>query len=399
MTDRRSLPSDLHGVLLVGDSTISWVGTMQSGAPGGGRGAHWGACARVRAGGGSDKRSSVDFQRPELPRPDLYDDAGLLEGRVTRPGLRPRYGRRDPLPAPVDRGGPRAPPPASDNLRRVRTWPSRGRTARPPCAGPPGARHGTSPTSLPGPGGSDVAGRSLRSTATTPRGKPRAGPRRAGPARARRRVARHIVRPRRGPHARGTRRCGSAARQGAAAPGSIPTRPSSGRAPGGRAPARNRVEGGGGGSQSLTERGRCVGGLLGVRSHDSFSGSVEPWVRDGSARRAGGPASRTLQRPRRSRRMASTRPPGTYSPSARAGRRGGGSGGVAGMVRRAGSDAPVDSSAASIRRRSRPNTAFRLRGCFDMGNPPYSITPVSRIWEDWVRQDLSTSRRAGASPP
>ena len=37
--------------------------------------------------------------------------------------------------------------------------------------------------------------------------------------------------------------------------------------------------------------------------------------------------------------MASTRPPGTYSPSARTGRRGGGSGGVAGMVRRAGSNA------------------------------------------------------------
>ena len=37
--------------------------------------------------------------------------------------------------------------------------------------------------------------------------------------------------------------------------------------------------------------------------------------------------------------MASTRPPGTYSPSARTGRRGGGSGGVAGLVRRAGSDA------------------------------------------------------------
>ena len=68
--------------------------------------------------------------------------------------------------------------------------------------------------------------------------------------------------------------------------------------------------------------------------------------------------------------MASTRPPGTYSPSARAGRRGGGSWGVAGMVRRAGSDASVDSSAASIRRRSRPNTAFRLRGCFDIGTPP-----------------------------
>ena len=66
--------------------------------------------------------------------------------------------------------------------------------------------------------------------------------------------------------------------------------------------------------------------------------------------------------------MASTRPPGTYSRSARTGRRGGESGGVAGMVRRAGSDAlpmslrstaPVDSSAASIRRRNRPNTAFR----------------------------------------
>ena len=65
--------------------------------------------------------------------------------------------------------------------------------------------------------------------------------------------------------------------------------------------------------------------------------------------------------------MAFTRPPGTYSPSARTGRRGGESGGVAGMVRRAGSDAlpmsprstaAVDSSAASIRRRNRPDTAF-----------------------------------------
>ena len=36
---------------------------------------------------------------------------------------------------------------------------------------------------------------------------------------------------------------------------------------------------------------------------------------------------------------ASTRPPGAYSPRARPGRRGVGSGGVAGMVRRAGSDA------------------------------------------------------------
>ena len=69
--------------------------------------------------------------------------------------------------------------------------------------------------------------------------------------------------------------------------------------------------------------------------------------------------------------MASKRPPGTYSPSARTGRSGGGAGGVAGMVRRAGPDAlptvPVDSWAASIRRWSRPDTAFR--GCFDIGNP------------------------------
>ena len=98
-----------------------------------------------------------------------------------------------------------------------------------------------------------------------------------------------------------------------------------------------------------------------------------------SCRRAGGPwTNPELQRPPRRRRMASTRPPGTYSPSARTGRRGGGSGSVAGMVRRAGSDAlpvslrstaPVGSSAASIRRRNRPNTAFRFRGCFDMRNP------------------------------
>ena len=70
---------------------------------------------------------------------------------------------------------------------------------------------------------------------------------------------------------------------------------------------------------------------------------------------AGGPwTNPELQRPPRRRRMASTRPPGTYSPSARTGRRGGGSGSVDGMVRRAGSDAlsmslrstaPVGSSA------------------------------------------------------
>ena len=59
----------------------------------------------------------------------------------------------------------------------------------------------------------------------------------------------------------------------------------------------------------------------------------------------GGPSPKR-QRPRRSRRMASTRPPKTYSPSARTGRRGGWSGRVAGMVRRTG----CDSSAGSISR-------------------------------------------------
>ena len=75
--------------------------------------------------------------------------------------------------------------------------------------------------------------------------------------------------------------------------------------------------------------------------------------------------------------MASTRPPGTYSASARTGKRNGGSTGVAGMVRRAGSDAlamslrsTVGSSAPGIRRRrSRPNTALRSRGCFSIAEP------------------------------
>ena len=81
--------------------------------------------------------------------------------------------------------------------------------------------------------------------------------------------------------------------------------------------------------------------------------------------RAGGRVWRTTdpspkrQRPRRRRRMASTRPPKTYSPSARTGRRSEGSGAVVGMVRRAGCDAwprslrscaPVDSSAGSTAR-------------------------------------------------
>ena len=65
------------------------------------------------------------------------------------------------------------------------------------------------------------------------------------------------------------------------------------------------------------------------------------------------------QRPRRRRRMASTRPPKTYSPSARTGRRSERSGGVGGMVRHAGCDAgprslrssaPVDGAARSISR-------------------------------------------------
>ena len=68
----------------------------------------------------------------------------------------------------------------------------------------------------------DVAGRSRRWKATTPRGRPRAGPDQARPARPRRRAARRTVRPRRAPRARGRRRYGSAARQGAAAPSSIP---------------------------------------------------------------------------------------------------------------------------------------------------------------------------------
>ena len=97
-------------------------------------------------------------------------------------------------------------------------------------------------------------------------------------------------------------------------------------------------------------------------------------ARQGCPLPAGG-TSHECQRPRRRRRMASTRPPRTYSPSARAGRRRGGSTGVARMVRLAGSDGlpgsprstdPVDRSAASIRRRNRPNTAFKLRGRSDM---------------------------------
>ena len=87
------------------------------------------------------------------------------------------------------------------------------------------------------PGGEDllvpatVAGRSRRSTATTPRGRARSRThRRAGPARARRRAEGRTVRPRRGLRARGTRRRGSAARQGGAVPGSISrSRASAGR--------------------------------------------------------------------------------------------------------------------------------------------------------------------------
>ena len=68
----------------------------------------------------------------------------------------------------------------------------------------------------------DVARRSRRWTATTPRGRPRAGPHRAGPVRARRRAVHRTVRPRRGPRARGRRRHGSAARQGGRSAGQHP---------------------------------------------------------------------------------------------------------------------------------------------------------------------------------
>ena len=78
---------------------------------------------------------------------------------------------------------------------------------------------------LPRPGGGDVAGRSRRSTATTPRGRPRAGPHRAGPARACLRVARRTV-PRRTRH-HGRIRAAVRPRQalagadGASAPGAL----------------------------------------------------------------------------------------------------------------------------------------------------------------------------------
>ena len=223
------------------------------------------------------------------------------------------------------------------------------------------------------PGGGDVAGRSRRSTATTRRGKPRAGPRRAGRARARRRVARHIVRPRRGPHVRGTRRCGSAARRGAAAPGSIPTRPSSGRAPGGRAPDRNRVEGGAGGSQSLTERGRCVGGLLGVRSHGSFLGGrwsrgSEAWVPGGTTHATVPLGGTAAPRPELFNGLGGDgawRPRDHRERTRQALGLAGVAAGLGVWPAWSGARAPTlrwTVPAASIRRRSRPNTAFRLRG-------------------------------------
>ena len=69
--------------------------------------------------------------------------------------------------------------------------------------------------------------------------------------------------------------------------------------------------------------------------------------------RAGGRVRRTTdsrrQRPRRRRRMASTRPPKTYSRSFRTGRRSEGSGGVVGIVRCAGCDAWPGSLRSSMR--------------------------------------------------
>ena len=67
-----------------------------------------------------------------------------------------------------------------------------------------------------------------------------------------------------------------------------------------------------------------------------------------TARMVSVPYSRR-QRPRRRRRMASTRPPQTYSPSFRTGRRSEGSGGVVGMVRCAGCDAWPGSLRSSMR--------------------------------------------------
>ena len=97
--------------------------------------------------------------------------------------------------------------------------------------------------------------------------------------------------------------------------------------------------------------------------------------------------------------MASTRPPRMYSPSARVGKRRGGSTGVAGMVEFAGSDGrstdPVNRSAASIRRRNRPNTAFKLRGRSDMRIHP-SITeprrPDGPFFKAAVRRTISRGK-------
>ena len=83
-----------------------------------------------------------------------------------------------------------------------------------------------------------------------------------------------------------------------------------------------------------------------------------------------------VQRLRRRRRMASRRPPGTYSPSARTGRRSGRSGTVTGVVRR------LTVPAGSIRRRNRLNTAFRFRDWLDIRastsgllSPPQAFDP------------------------
>ena len=70
-------------------------------------------------------RSTRCSRRAWTP-PATSDGSGSSPPR-SPPGRRASI---DPSPAPVDRGGPRAPP---TNLRRVRTWLSRGRTARPPC--------------------------------------------------------------------------------------------------------------------------------------------------------------------------------------------------------------------------------------------------------------------------
>ena len=124
-----------------------------------------------------------------------------------------------------------------------------GRTGGPPH----GARHRASRLPLDR-GGGDVAGRSRRSTGTTPRGRPRAGPHRAGPARARRASST----PHRSAAARSACTWHTSPRVS-----SSPGRRGDGQHPHaarrGCAPAGNRGRGRCESDAVLTERGRCLG--------------------------------------------------------------------------------------------------------------------------------------------